>query len=182
MTPLYARVLGSRWSELPEALQQMHDVASEVVASGLADIDRGPGIGARLLAAVVGFPRAGRDVPVTVRLRRDRYGGELWQREFAGRRFRSAQFAEGEVPQAPVVMERFGPITMALRLDVSPGRLDIVPIGWRCLGVPLPVPLMPVGETFETVDGEGRFVFHVEIAQRWLGLIVRYRGHLVRHR
>lgn len=175
---LYARVLGPCWDDLPEPLRRMHSLGPDAHATGLADVDRGTGLLARLIAAVVGFPSAGRDVPVVVRFRA--YArGELWERQFAGRRFASYQSAAPKSTAGPAVLERFGPIVMTLRLARKRDRLDIVPVGWRLLGLPLPRGLMPIGETYETVDGQGRFVFHVEIGHPWLGLIVRYRGHLV---
>lgn len=155
----------------------MHDVEREAVAEGLAQIDRGSGLIARLIAAVVGFPRAGHDVPLRVRFVADGRG-ELWERTFAGRRFASYQFP-AERSLEPIVFERFGPITIALRLNLDGSHLDIVPQRWSLLGVPLPQSLMPVGETFETVDEQGRFNFHVEIGHPSFGRIVRYRGYLV---
>jgi hypothetical protein len=178
--PLYARVLGARWEALAAPLQRMHSLPRHATASGLADIERGEGAIAGLIAAVVGFPRAGRDVPVEVRFVADGIG-ERWERSFAGHRLASYQFADRAAPGKPVVCERFGPITVALRLDPAPHRLDIEPIGWRCLGIPLPRALMPIGETYEAVDEQGRFRFHVEIAHPWFGLVVRYRGYLVPH-
>jgi len=176
--PLYQRVLGDAWADLPVPIQRMHSLPQGARASGLAQIERGRGAIARLIAMLVGFPRAGRDVPVTVQFHADAHG-ELWERNFDGRRFASYQFADREAPRVSIVHERFGPITMALRLDARADRLGIVPVAWRCLGVPLPRALMPIGETYEAVDGDGRFTFHVEIAHPWLGLIVRYRGVLV---
>jgi hypothetical protein len=177
--PLYARVLGPHWADLPEPLRHMHSLGPDAHASGLADVDRGRGLLARLIAAVVGFPSAGRDIPVIVRFRADAHG-ELWERRFAGRRFESYQSAAPAAATAgPAVLERFGPIVMLLRLEARADRLDIVPAGWRLLGLPLPRFLMPIGETYEAVDQQGRFTFHVEVGHPWLGLIVRYRGHLV---
>lgn len=183
--PLYAHVLGETWHALPQPLRQMHDVDGEGRAEGLADIDRGHGLIARLIAAVVGFPRAGQGIPVQVHFTADA-NGELWQRTFAGKRFASYQFAPpasvgnaDEAPSESIVFERFGPITIALHLVLQRDRLNVVPMRWSLLGLPLPRTLMPIGETYEWVDTQNRFNFHVEIAHPWLGLVVRYRGFLV---
>lgn len=155
----------------------MHDVDGEATAEGSAHIDRGEGVIARLIAASVGFPPAGRDVPVQVRFLADA-NGELWQRTFAGKRFASYQSAYA-APAGSIVFERFGLVTIALHLVFRDGRLDVIPVRWSLLGLPLPKALMPIGETYEWVDIQNRFNFHVEIGHPWFGLIVRYRGYLV---
>lgn len=155
----------------------MHDVDGEGRAEGLAEIDRGHGVMARLIAAIAGFPRAGQGVRVQVLFKADAKG-ELWQRTFAGKRFASYQFA-GIEPRESIVFERFGLITIALHLVLQNQRLDVIPVRWSVLGIPLPKALMPVGETYEWVDGQNRFNFHVEISHPWFGLVVRYRGFLV---
>lgn len=180
--PLYARVLGDTWHALPEPLRRMHDIEGEGLAEGLADIDRGDGVIARLIAAIVGFPRAGQGVPVQVLFKADARG-ELWQRTFAGKRFASYQFASlpyADVgPRDAIVFERFGLITIALHLVLRNKRLDVLPVRWSLLGIPLPKALMPVGETYEWVDSQNRFNFHVEIGHPWFGRVVRYRGFLI---
>jgi hypothetical protein len=159
----------------------MHDIDGEGRAEGLAEIDRGEGVIARLIAAFVGFPRAGQGVPVQVLFKADA-NGELWQRTFAGKRFSSYQFAREQFAAGPrdaLVFERFGLITIALQLVLKNERLDVMPVSWSLLGLSMPRSLMPVGETYEWVDSKNRFNFHVEIGHPWFGRIVRYRGFLV---
>ena len=48
--PLYRRVLGEAWDSLPAPLQTMHDVQSERTAGGVAVVERGSGLLARLVA------------------------------------------------------------------------------------------------------------------------------------
>ena len=67
--PLYRRVLGEAWDSLPAPLQTMHDVQSERTADGVAVVERGSGLLARLVAFVIGFPPAGTDIPITVSFR-----------------------------------------------------------------------------------------------------------------
>ncbi len=45
----------------------MHDLAGPRTATGFAEVERGEGLLARLVAAVVGFPKSGKNVPVEVR-------------------------------------------------------------------------------------------------------------------
>ena len=51
---LYRRVLGEAWDSLPAPLQAMHDVESERTADGVAVIERGSGLLARLVTFVIG--------------------------------------------------------------------------------------------------------------------------------
>jgi hypothetical protein len=59
--PLYRRVLGEAWDSLPEPLRAMHDLDGERGADGVAVVERGSGLLARLVALVIGLPPAGAD-------------------------------------------------------------------------------------------------------------------------
>jgi hypothetical protein len=61
------------------------------------------------------------------------------------------------------------------------GRLRLVLRRWSAFGVPLPMWLCPHTKSYESAE-DGRFGFHVEISHPLTGLIVRYRGWLVRTR
>jgi len=78
------------------------------------------------------------------------------------------------------IQERFGPLTMDLRLTPEGDRLVYRVEGWRLGQVPLPRALAPSTSAHEEVDAEGRFVFDVEISLPLIGRLVRYRGWLVR--
>lgn len=172
---LYHHLLGEAWAELPPEIQAMHLPARARRASGRAEIERGRSILARLVGAVMGFPKAGRDVPVTVSFEIDEHR-EVWRRDFAGRVFESVQSA-GRGRREWLLCERFGAVTVALALVVEGGRLTLVPRHAAFLGRPLPRFMMPGGHGTESVQG-GRFRFDVEIAHPWIGSIVRYRGWL----
>jgi hypothetical protein len=60
----------------------MHDLADMLAVEGLATIERGRSRVARAIAAAVGFPPAGENVPVKV-LFTLREGREVWRRTFA---------------------------------------------------------------------------------------------------
>ena len=173
--PLYRRLLGDAWAALPAPIQNMHELNDTLTAEGVANVERGRGIFARLVAAIVGFPKAGEDVPVTVQFRASG-GVERWQRTFAGRSFASTQEA-GRGRFEHLLCERFGPVAIGLALVVDRDRLRLVVRRWSFLGIPLPRALAPVGDAFEHVDN-GRFCFHVEIGHGLTGMIVRYRGWL----
>ncbi|WP_315387302.1 DUF4166 domain-containing protein [uncultured Stenotrophomonas sp.] len=173
---LYRQVLGSAFDALPPQVQALHEATGARQWSGVARIRRGTGLLSRLVAAVIGFPKAAEQVPVTVAFTPER-GGERWTRSFAGRRFTSWQ-RRGAGRNDALLVERFGAIDVALALVVDGDRLTLVPRRWSCLGIPLPNALLPKGTTFET-EVEGRFVFDVEIAAPIVGLIVAYRGALL---
>ena len=98
---------------------------------------------------------------------------ETWVRDFGGQRFRS------HLRPAPKgVTERFGPLTFQIGLTVKDGALHYpVTRGW-CLGIPMPRALLPVSETVEAVDREGRATFDVALSHPLSGPIIRYRGWL----
>jgi len=174
--PLYERVLGAAWNRLPGAIRSMHNVKSDLIAEGRADIDRGKGMPARLVAWIMGFPKAGREIPVSVQfIAAD--GGETWTRDFGGQRFSSKQF-EGTGRSEFHLCECFGPLRFVMALVADEERLRLVLRRWDLLGVPLPMWLCPRSDSYETVE-DGRFRFHVEISLIGVGLVIRYRGWLV---
>ncbi|WP_421569912.1 DUF4166 domain-containing protein [Stenotrophomonas sp. PD6] len=173
---LYRQVLGSAFATLPPQVQALHLGTTAHRWSGVSQIRRGTGVLARMIAAVIGFPAAGANVPVTVTFTPEN-GGERWTRDFGGRRFSSWQ-RRGAGRNDALLMERFGLIDVALALVVEGNRLTLVPRRWSFLGIPLPKALLPKGTTFET-EVDGRFVFNVEIAAPVVGLIVAYRGSLL---
>jgi hypothetical protein len=173
--PLYQRILGDAWHELPAPVRTMHQCASPQVAAGRADVRRGRNLLARMVATVIGFPAAGEQVPVRGEFTPSARG-ERWTRTFADRSFASFQ-SEGGGASAHLLRERFGPLTFDLALVVDDAKLRLVVRHWSLWGLPLPLILAPGGDSFEMVVDD-RFHFHVEIRQRLIGLIVSYRGWL----
>ncbi|MBY5549630.1 DUF4166 domain-containing protein [Rhizobium leguminosarum] len=173
--PLYRQILGSAWERLPPAISALHAGGARV-ASGRARIERGGGLLARIVAGVIGFPRAGEDVPVTVRFLSDG-DKEIWTRDFGGKVFRSIQL-EGKGRDRHLLAEVFGPFRVLMALVSDGEKLRLVVRGWRFCGIPLPMFLAPGGDTYEE-ERDGRFHFHVEIGGRLTGLVVRYAGWLV---
>jgi hypothetical protein len=173
---LYRRILGDAYASMPQPLQVMHDLTSELTATGVGSVERGQGFLARLAAAIVGFPPAGNDVPVEVAFRLQD-GRELWQRNFAGQRFESTQ-EEGKGRSARLLCERFSVLSFGMALVVEGERMRLVMRRWSLFGLPLPLALAPRINAYEFAEA-GRFHFHVEISHPLTGLIVRYRGWLV---
>jgi len=173
--PLYRRLLGDAWSSLPPPLQRIHDLQDRLTAEGRAAVDRGRNPLGRLIAALVGFPKPGRDLPVRVTFER-RGESEIWRRTFAGRSFASVH-AAGNRRSDHLIVERFGPFAFGMAAVLAEDRLHLVLRRWSFLGLPLPLLLAPTGEAYECV-ADGRFHFHVELGHPLVGLIVRYRGWL----
>src|SRR5258706_16006842 len=171
--PLYQRILGDVSESLPSSLIKMHDCKK---AEGLANVEVGKTLLARLMVKILGFPEAGRDVPVQVSFISND-GGELWQRTFAGKSFASFQM-EGHDLSERLLSERFGPVTFVMALVVSPDKLSLVIRRWTIFGIPLPLFLAPLGNSFEYV-AERLFCFQVAIRHPITGLIVYYQGWLV---
>lgn len=174
--PLYRRLLGDAYGSLSAPIQVLHDLNGEMSAEGTATVTRGAGLLARLMAALIGFPRAGDNMPVRVDFKNEN-GRERWTRTFAGRSFHSTQEA-GRGRFQWLLCERFGPVNAGMALVVDEGRLRLIVRRWSVLGIPLPVALAPHGDSYEYAEN-GRFHFHVEIAHPLTGLIVAYRGRLV---
>ncbi len=175
--PLYHRMLGEAWTTLPAQIRVMHDFTSQSSAEGWAVIERGKGIMATMIASLFSFPKAGRNVPVTV-VFKSVNGGELWQRSFADKIMTSFQ-EEGQGRFSRLLVERFGPVAIGLALVIDNEKLRLIVRRWSVFGIPLPASWAPSGESYETVT-DGIFSFNVEIAHPLTGLIVSYRGRLTR--
>ncbi|HEX7758693.1 MAG TPA: DUF4166 domain-containing protein [Caulobacteraceae bacterium] len=175
--PLFQRVLGEAFHRLPAQVQALHAGQGDEVWAGRASVERGQGPLVSLICAVVGLPAATGETPVRVDIQR-RAGREVWRRTFGGQSF-SSQLSLGRGRRARLILERFGPLTIAMALVAGENRLDFVIRGWSLLGLPLPAALAPRSTTFEAAP-DGRFAFDVEIALPLVGRIVRYRGALTR--
>jgi len=128
--PLYRRVLGEAWDSLPAPLQTMHDVQSERTADGVAVVERGSGLLARLVAFVIGLPPAGTDIPITVSFR-TRQGREYWQRNFAGHAFSSVQEqGRGRFERLLCFLDVY--VVPAEHRFICQSRACVGPVGERC--------------------------------------------------
>lgn len=171
--PLYRRLLGQRFAQLPTQVAQLHDVAATSVWAGRADVERGSSLAAPMLAGLFGLPPAGRDQPLHVTFE-PVDGKEIWSRAFGNKVFRSVQCElDG------LLHERVGLSTFMFALDASAVGLALDLRGVRFLGVSLPRRLSPCVRTLESERG-GRYHFEVEASLPLLGLIVRYAGWLER--
>jgi hypothetical protein len=174
--PVYRQVMAGAYDAMPDAWRAVHDLrAGALAVAGQATVSRGRGLLARIVAAIIGFPRAGEDVPVSVRFER-RGDAELWTRTFGGKTFSSLQ-EPGQGRSAHLVVERFGPLAIAMAPVVEDGRMSLVIRRFSLFGVPLPLWLGPTTAAHEEIV-DGRFHFDVEIGHPLTGMIVHYCGWL----
>jgi Domain of unknown function (DUF4166) len=173
MLPLYRRLLGQRFAQLPARVAELHDVAATCVWAGRADVERGRSLLSRMLASLFGLPTAGRDQTLQVVLDPIE-GGEIWLRRFGSKVFRSVQYE-----RAGLLRERVGLAVFVFGLDTSADGMALKLEDVRVLGLPLPRWLSPSVRTFES-QREDRYHFDVEARLPLLGLIVRYAGWLER--
>lgn len=173
VVPVFQEALGEDFSDLPEALRDLHGVLHRRRWAGCAQITRGRGFMARLICEIIGFPPEGQDVVVTVSMHRQGVV-EHWVRDFGGKRFRSTL----SVGQKGAVWERFGPFKFEIGLTVADGQLGYPVRRARLFGLPWPMALTPKSDTFEGVDAEGRATFDVAISLPIVGHMIRYQGWL----
>lgn len=173
ITPIFRRVLGDKFDELPLEIRDSHLSYGARRLVGRASVTRGTGVMERIVAAVVGFPKATDDIAVQV-IKTPLGDCERWRRTFGTQDFYSTLRPNGQA-----MTERFGPLTFTFDLNVADGKLHYPVVAGRFLGVPMPRWTLPKSVSFETVE-DGKFRFDVSLyAPLTGGLIVRYRGWLM---
>ncbi|QQA43164.1 SDR family oxidoreductase [Pelagovum pacificum] len=174
VTPIFRQTLGPAFDRLPDQIRDLHTVLHHRTCQGLARVDRGPSLAARMICSVMGFPASGDRIPVTVTM--ERSGAvEHWTRNFAGRRFRShlRSGADG----TGEIIERFGPLRFTIALRPDEAGLTWPVTGGSLLGIPLPRRLLPESVTREEVQ-DARASFDVALSLPLVGPLIRYRGQL----
>ena len=168
--PLYARVAGESFNELPTAVREMHAVLRDGGATGSVDVVGAGNPLAALIARVIGFPGTG-SYPLHVSFE-ENGGNETWTRDFGDRCFSSQLSQDGSL-----LVERFGPLRFAFKLSCDKDGLAMVMVGWSVGSLALPLVLAPRSRAREWEE-DAKFHFDVAIALPFLGSLVRYRGWL----
>ncbi|MFZ4687915.1 MAG: DUF4166 domain-containing protein [Polymorphobacter sp.] len=156
---------------MPAAVAAMHGDEPDIEARGVAAVQRGTGIIARLVARIIGFPDSAVAVPLHVRLLRNG-DSERWERRFAGQAFHSRL-----TRRDGLVTEHFGPLAFGFDLVAIPGGHAMQLRRWQCGPLRLPLLLAPRISASET-EVRGRFAFDVCIDLPLFGLLIAYRGSL----
>lgn len=167
----YRALLQDRFGELSPVLREFHGEFVTWSGKAIFDVWRKPGLLPTLLAWFGGLPPPGKGVELSLKIERTD-SGELWQRDFAGHKLPSFQWAG-----PGLLYERFGGICLAQKLEVNEGALNLrVVRAWNC-GVPIPSFAAPSGLGIETQQGQG-----IGVCARaffpLLGELVRYEGIL----
>mgnify|MGYP000179803321 CR=1 FL=1 len=173
--PLYRHVLGDAFQSLPPTVQAIHDNTTSDVWTGTASVRRGTNFLAKALCPIFGFPPTSPKTPVEVQFER-KNGTEIWKRRFGNSAFRSYQ-KRGTGRNARMIVERFGPFSIALALELRDDKLYLISRRWTALGLPLPSVFLPTGDIYEA-EVNGTFQFNVEIRVPLIGLLVAYTGTL----
>ncbi len=171
---LFERVLARDWNSLPASIRRLHSVYDLESFSGRAQVTRGTGLFARLAGWLFNFPPEGEGIALTVT--KTRVGEcEIWERNFAGRIFRS-RWSPSPLPGHAI--ERLFGLTVEARLEPAAGSLHYaIRRGWL-LGIPLPALLLPKAQICEYEEA-GAFHFDVALHVPLTGgLIVQYRGQV----
>ena len=171
---LFARALGAPFDDLPEAPRRLHEGLGVEIWRGQAICDGPASPLAGLVGRLIGFPARSGVAPVEVTIDADGQRS-IWRRRIGAARFSSVL---SDPRTGGRISERFGLITVELRLEAIADQLIYHVVGWRLGPVPLPRALAPRTTTHEQIDAEGRFTFDVEIGLPMLGRVVRYRGWL----
>lgn len=175
-TSVYEKVMGEAYERVHPAISELHRTGEGRVFKGQCDVTRGRNPLSHIVAAVVGFPKNGKAVPVSVTVTPDSTG-ETWVRNFNGKKFQS-HHSLGTARWSRHITERFGPIAIYMAILEEDGNLRIHTRSWSFFGLPLPKILRPGGDVFETQDNQGRFVFHVDLIAPIFGRLCKYEGWL----
>lgn len=171
---IFPELLGGNFQHLPTQVQALHTSGTSVWR-GEAQVIRGKSLLGRVVAFIFGFPQASNKVPVAVSIQADS-NGERWERNFAGKTFVS-QLRLGKGRYQGYMLERFGPINVALEMVIQDEKLYFQPRHWNLLGMPLPKFLIPKEGSYE-YEKDNTFYFDVKLEAPVVGLIVAYKGWL----
>lgn len=172
---LYERLLGNQFEDLPAQIQNVHDKKSGLVANGRCTVVRGSNLINRLIAEIVGFPRSGIRLPVTIEIEVNDQK-EKWLRDIDGYSF-SSILEDDHCKSRQCLSEKFGFMKFNFLLPTTNNGLSMELICFSVFGISLPKMLWPIVKAKETVQEE-KFYFDVKIVLPVTGLLVHYQGWL----
>jgi len=179
---LFPTVLGAKkYAQLPSIVRNFHNPDGAPVWVGEADVEASKNFLLTLVAKLLDFPEAGKKVPLCVTVERQVDPDnndqifETWTRNFAGKCFSSKLGCQRDSG----FVEKFGPLSFNIGLDVKEDCLVMPVIGWKFAAIRLPAFLAPRSQASESEDEHGRFQFDVKLSLPVLGLFAHYRGWLM---
>lgn len=158
---------------LPPAVRAFH-TEGPALWHGEITVERGASGWAKALCSVFGFPMNQTQTPFVLSVYQQK-GRWYWIRLIGNDRLTSeVNFKKG------VLREKFGPVRVTLTLKPSAEGLHVGVKSAKMFGVPLPRWFVPVSDSMEGQDPEGRFTFDISASLPWPGALVRYHGFLAR--
>jgi hypothetical protein len=177
METVVEKWLGDKFHELHPLLQRLHQNGG--VLCGQVEISFGHGIAGllgRCLATRLGIPAVPGAHQLQVAICSE---GDIlnWTRSFNGQsEFRSEFRPVGHYPSGHWV-ERSGPLTLLLGVEVLAGGWHWVHLGTRLFGIPLHKTLLPVAVASKRIEND-LYLFSVEVSVPLLGRLAGYSGKL----
>ncbi len=168
--PLFQRVLGAEFQNLPPTVCALHLAIGHRHYAGQVEVWRGTHPLARLFSWATRLPPAGQgavEVEIEAAERQ-----EKWIRRIGGRAMPSRQWQQDGLLCEQLGLARFG-----FRLAVEQGVLVWRVVRVSVLGVPLPARWFREVLARES-ERDGRYCFDVYAAMPVAGLLVHYRGWL----
>jgi hypothetical protein len=162
--------MGREFDALDPRVREVHDGQSRELR-GVATIERGTSLIARLFCASALLPRNQSALPVAVEIRVSDQG-ETWIRRF----HTSASMRSTLHERSGFLVERLGLATMKFRLERHGGGINWRLCGISALGCPLPLNWFRI-ITYTGVN-RGRYCFDVYAQLRGIGKLIRYQGEL----
>lgn len=171
--PLFGRVLGPAFGQLPPLLRALHSVPRRQVWRGQGSVRRGRHWLVAPCAWLARLPPGADEVPVTVEFVVDA-AGERWNRRFGDARMESRLWQRGER-----LFERLGALRFSFALDAVDGEIHWrVERAWAFGIVPLPASWFAQVRCRER-EHAGRYEFRVDVALPLVGPFIRYEGWLL---
>lgn len=168
---LYRRLLGDRFTELHPCLQDFHGNPTGGSGHGQFRVRHPAGWLTGRLAALLGLPPAGNQVPLSLRVRTDG-DAERWVRRFGTHSLCSVQWQQGGL-----LVERAGAIRFGLEVSLAGAGMRFRTRRVWFLGVPLLRVLAPSVEADVVPDEQG-WTIRVEVRLPLLGPLLQYEGHV----
>ena len=169
---LFPRLLGERWTALPDVVRRAHAGVETATLNGRARARGAPGLSA-LVRRLQGLPPIGTHATTVAITPAGQ--GERWTRRFGDRVFGSTIAPAHDDPWA--FEETVGGLTFRFTAAPHAGGFSWIFEGWRLGAIPLPRAWAPRTRA-RTFARDGTYRFRVLVTHPWLGVIFGYAGRL----